>query len=423
MSSKQITFDGFLGMNNRADETSLPEKQLRRLVNMDVGTNGNLSQRSGYELVNAGQAHSLWSDGMGKAYFVRGGTLYAMGLDYAPAAVDSGFSDAPVSYCEVNGEVYLSDGNHTARIDAFGNLASWGIETPAGPPALTAQTAGGLDAGSYQIALTYLSASGEESGASETEVVDVVQGGGIYLGEISQPTNPNVQRVRVYMSQANGDALYWNHDLAVGQTASFAKAGAGGKMLETQYAEPMPAGQIVRYFNGRLLVASANTLWYSNAYNYGLMQRATNFYQFPSNITLLEPVGTSGVYLSTTDRMMFLRGQEATQFVQVMANPLPAVSGSGLTENGSNLGIPNANGPVVVWMTTAGWMLGAQDGMVTPLSADKLALPQYDSGATIFKESDGVRQLVSFMKGGDSTRAAVSDSITGEIIRNGVLVE
>ena len=135
-----------------------------------------------------------------------------------------------VSYTHLallNGKVYWSDTNAVGIVTATGTEA-WGLSVP-GWPTATAQTTGGLDAGTYQLVLTYRSDSGVESGAAQARLVAVPEAGGLLLTHL-----PTAGRARsVYLSGANGDVLHWHADIPAAQTRGHSGRSPRGKMLDT----------------------------------------------------------------------------------------------------------------------------------------------------------------------------------------------
>jgi hypothetical protein len=122
----------------------------------------------------------------------------------------------------------------------------------------------------YQVAVTFRDIRGEESGTGQAAQIAVPEGGGIALSNVPQPLDADVNIVRVYLSPANGDMLYFVRDMPVGMTSATLGAGARGKPLDSQFMEKMPAGSIVRALNGRMFVARGAEMLWSEALGFGL---------------------------------------------------------------------------------------------------------------------------------------------------------
>jgi hypothetical protein len=137
-----------------------------------------------------------------------------------------------------------------------------------------------------------------------------------------------------------------------------------------------------------------------------------------SEVLLFEPV-SGGIYVGTQkEGVRFLAGPDFKQFQLTNADSLTPVRGSGLAVDGA---VFESGGQGAVWLTERGWVFGAGDGSTKRLTDKQLALPTYESAASIVREHEGMRQLMSFAKGG-SDSAGASDVLTSEVIRNGVLL-
>jgi len=177
-------------------------------------------------------------------------------------------------------------------------------------------------------------------------------------------------------------------------------------------------GSIVRHYKGRMYAVDGRVVWATDPQDYRRVDMARGFIMLESEVTLFEPV-SNGVFVGTQNEgVRFLAGNDFTQFQLVKADSLPAVRGSGLGIDGAMFEAP---GRAAIWLTTAGWVLGTGDGITKRLTDTMLALPAYESATSMIRKVDGMDQLVSFAKGG-SESAGASDSVTSEVIRNGVLL-
>lgn len=106
------------------------------------------------------------------------------------SVLGSGFMPGKhLAYDLVNNEAYLSNGVVTGKVTADG-LVPWGVQTPARQPALAADTVGGLHAGTYQVAVTFVADTGEESGSPAPQEIAIAEGGGILLSLLRSPQRP-----------------------------------------------------------------------------------------------------------------------------------------------------------------------------------------------------------------------------------------
>ena len=395
----------FTGLNNRLPDHQLGITErgrkagdyLRNAVNVDLTATGTLQRRKGSTLAQAGtDCHSLWSDGE-RAVYVDGDTLY----QYPRTALRTGLVPGRrVSYCETPaGDVIWSNGTVMERIRA-GASAPLGLAVPNPAPTVTASVGGGLRAGVYQVAITATNADGEESGATWPVQVSVADSGRIEVtGLPGSLTN-------IYISPLNGDTLY----LAATTTASsyiIPIMGTLRQSLQTLGLRPMPAGEIVREHGGRLLVVSGSTLYYSEPFGYGLHDPLRGRVPFGGRITLLAPV-EGGCYVGTETETFWLPGGdiEKTEIVELL--PYGAVPGT-------DTALENESG--VAWMSMRGLIVADARGQAKNVQEDTVAVAPAVSGATLYREQDGMRQLVAAVSGAQESRAAANSFMTMEVVR------
>ncbi len=281
------------GMDNRHRDTELPKEALRNAVNVDLSEDGTPRLRPGRTSRIAGNVHSAWSDEYATILLaVVSNALTKLTVNpttgaLSQTALRTGLAAGlPLTYTAVNGEVYYSNGVITGKI-VNGAAAPWGIESPAALPVLAATSNGGFFAGTYQVAVTYASVSGEESGAGPGVAVTLAAGQAITVSGIPQPVDPSVTRIRIYLTATNGEVFYLHSDYAVGTTSAvLSQSATMGARLQTQFLVPAPPGQAIEPFNGRIYIAQGQVLWYTEPLRYGLIH-PDNYLLFPAEIDLI----------------------------------------------------------------------------------------------------------------------------------------
>lgn len=408
------------GVDQVSAETELPGGTARRIVNLDihnggiskngVAYGGRLAQRSAVKLAITGvRTHSLWSCAYATLY-VAAGNLMIVGAGMSASVLRAGVGEAEMFFAEVNGIIYYSNASVTGSVTA-GVDGAWGLPVPPAPNA-AAMTSGGLEAGTYMVALTYKDASGRESAASPASVVQVAAGGGIALSGMAA-----AYIARVYVTPANGEALYWAHDMPTGAAGSYVGTHSPGKLLATQHMAPMEPCTLLEYYNGRVYGVIGNVLLATQAMNYDLTRPATDYVLMPANLTMNKAV-TDGLYLGSQHGATFMAGNDIGQFAPRSVDKLAPIPGSAMAVDGALFEQPG-NG--VVWLTQRGWVFGGAGGQVKRLTESQMALPKYDRAAGLYREHDGMRQLMTFVKGGGEA-AGASDSYDVEIVRNGRVI-
>ncbi len=387
MSANTAPIGPFVGVNNRLPDHQLGIVErgrkagdyLRNAVNVDLTATGTLQRRKGSTLAQAGaDCHSLWSDGE-QAFYVDGDTLY----QYPRIALRSGLVPGRrVSWCKTpTGDVIWTNGTVLERIRA-GVSAPLGLPVPNPAPTVSASAGGSLKVGVYQVAITATNADGEESGATWPVQVTVPEGGRIEVSGLPGTL------VNIYVSPLNGDTLY----LSASTTASsyiIPVMGAQGAQCPTLNLRPLPAGRFVREYHGRLLVADAAGIYYSEPWAYGLYNPLRGYIPL-AGITVLEP-GQTGVYVATAEKTYWLSGLDVDQVERVVELlPYGAVEGSATR-------IENSND--IAWFSARGLVVGSQDGQAKNMQEENVAVGVAQVGATLYREQGGMRQIIASLSG------------------------
>lgn len=424
-----LSIDGWPGgINNRSRETEnvtidnrlrIPTGQfLRGAKNVDLTVQGKSLRRRGYTLADTGYCHSLWRHkNVPFALMVKDGYLCKISGPVPDVdnvtTVDWG---RPMSYAQVNDRVYFSNGDTVGCIGFDGALRNWGIPVPLTP--IASATPGlGLNAGDYQVALTYIDAYGEESGASEPVVVTVAQGAGISVALPPAPTE--AVRTHIYATQANSEVFaLWQPVSAATTSANLGAAGAGdGRVLETHHLAPPIAGHIVRYFNGRMYIAAKDVVMFTESLRYGLIRYSQSVYMMPDEVTLMEPT-VDGLYIGYGNTIVFIAGDNPYEVGQKQSIARGAVEGTGTQVPGRFLGEPSIDYLPVWWSQQGGMVAGLQGGQVRQLTEDRLAVPTFGAGAILPREREGMMHLISSLRQPGENSFGASDSVVAEIRRN-----
>ncbi|CAN5813635.1 hypothetical protein BH20PSE1_BH20PSE1_00970 [soil metagenome] len=397
-----------LGINNVASDYALAQGELRDAVNVDITLQGHPRRRKGYTSRYTGTAvHSSFSDGA-TLYGVTGGNLswFTRATDgtLTPTTIRTGFpTGRPLAYLHFKSpldydRIYYSNGLTTGMLV---NRVSypWGVERPSGQPLVAAAAAGGLDAGTYQVAATFVSVFGEESGSGESARVTVAQGGGITLSAVPQPASGSgVTRVLLYCSEANGAIPYLHTSLPVGTTSAvISRSLSLGRPLETQFMGPPPPGDVLELHYGRIYIASGSVLRWTEALRPG-GYRERNFMLFQAPITLIAST-TAGLIIAA-DRTYFLPGGDPRAMGLVDRLPYGAFRGTLVRD-------PRRE--ALYWVTPKGLCMASYGGEIRNLSDGRIALRDGARGAGFLREGSGLRQYIGVVRGGESDALQADD--------------
>jgi hypothetical protein len=417
------------GVNN-VDRT-LGLDELLNAVNIDIDRNGLVSRRKGYTQVistPASQTHSLWARDRTNAFYVDGAQLKRIhaSVDGNLSTADVGNPDLmifrPVSFVEVNGTTYFSNGVQNGKITPDDEREEWAPERPATVPVLTA-IAGSMPAGIYRVSWTFVDNSGEESGAVDPVSITLASTGAIRVTGFPAITAayPTLAALRLYVSPVNGELLYKHVDLPASGNTQFdiSASTTPGKQLNTLHLDRMVPVELLEHYNGRVYGVSGRVVWFTEALRYGLHNPQRNFLLFNHDVAVIKAV-VDGLFIATTERTYFYAGAGPDQFTPRIVLPYGAIKGTGITfpktEQASGRRAADT-GAVVGWFSERGFVKGAAGGSVQLGDKERIMLGMYGEGAAMYRETDGIRQVIGTMRRQSSSGLVSRDFAEAEVRR------
>lgn len=380
------------GADNLSPDFSLSKdsngKQIaaRAIVNADVLGSGHIRRRSGFSLLQAFTgAHSLWSD-KARTFLVRDSALYRVTTfsPYTEELVKVLSTDDRMSYEIVNGDVYCSNGTDFGRISATNVWSGAGLPTPATLSATSA--AGALPAGKYQFAITYAMGGGEEGGSKHGDITTAIDSN----ITLTLPAGAGgATHINVYLSKLNGSEVYLHSQVAVGTASVAISAMATGRMLQTAFLEPLPAGSQVAFDNGRLMTASGNRVYVSEPFNLGLYNPVNGFIEFPANVSVVAP-NQGGVYI-VADKTYWFSGTNI-----LAAERVDDVLPYGGTPN-TFFRLPGNS--KVGWYGHEGLVVADTQGQARPVQEGRYAADKAAAGAVLVRQAQGIKAAVLCLTG------------------------
>lgn len=386
------TLGPFLGINNKLPDTHLIVPKvgswLRAAENVEVTNAGTLVRRAVPELVEAMTgAHSLKMIDATNGYLVRAGSLYAITLpDYTDTLVKVLSNDNPMSYAEISGRLYASNGMDLGWID--GETWRGPMVTP-DTPTLTA-IGGALAPGQYQVAISFArfdsGALVEEGGVSPAKAAVLSTMGGL---RVTLPTSvTGATHVNVYLTQANGEVAYLAGAVTVGTAIFDCTAIATGREASTRFdnqgakriESPLPAGELFTSL-GRLCSIVGNSVYVGLPFRPGYYVPLEGVIYFTAPVTLAIE-NQNGTYLCA-DKTYWLPGDLlSSQERMVQALPYGAVKGTAFK---------HPDKPVVGWFGANGVVLADSTGQVVALTEEALKVTAPASGVATVIEGDYTR--------------------------------
>ena len=381
------------GVNQRLAPISLPAGTLREAVNVTLDAHGTPRRRAGYTKRLAGAVHSLWANSQ-YLLAVLDGDLVRVELDtWATTTLRERVGTAPLSYAQVSNLLYYTSTEVCGRIDLL-TLTHYRDFSPPNPevqPTL-ATISGGLPAGIYQVAITYVSRLGEESGSTLAATLELSGSQGLRLTNLPQG---DADKIRIYCSQpsATSQELFRQAEVNRGITEYDITALKRGRTLTTQFLEPLPMGSILRYYRGRLYVVDGPVIYHSQPIHYGLYAPDDDYLPpFPTDVGLLTAV-EDGLYVGAGGTW-FLQGSGPADFMQRYLGEVTPTPGTGINIP-AELVDPQLTGLAAYWQSPLGAVFGLPSGMLRYPTQGSVLGSSATSGTSGFLRDGGVDRVVT----------------------------
>lgn len=409
--------DTFGGLNNVDDASTLllgheGFMELNTAINIDVSDSRKVSRRKGYTELSSGATSYLWANKQ-YCFFLKGNQLYRLHTDNTEEVIASHIN-TPVYYSTLHNETLLSFEDKTYSYN--GELVLISEPYPTKLEVIT--STGPLPAGRYRFKVALRNLDGREFSLTPYEV----NSDNTTISQFLVTVNTNQYEQIVYMTTVNGDEFYAVATIAPGDTTANVSSISSYLQLGILDTVPLGASNNMVGFNGRIYFTEDKTLFYSEAHNPLLVKPSTSFYLFPEEVTTVIAVDT-GIYVSA-DKTYFIAGLDPSESSMVEVDPYPIIPGTALNTTHTFLKDVDTSGTQALWRTEEGVNLGTNAGNIYKLTRNKIATPEYSSGAALLRREDGKTQYLSSLAkpNGDVAKFSTTDTITAEIRRNGVII-
>jgi hypothetical protein len=360
------------GINNAVkDDAQLQGDRLsvRDANNVDINATGRVELRRGARKVSPTLYRDIWQSPLHGDTFGRLGDEWVKIDPVAwthEALVVVGEGD--IAHEVLNNQVcaatasgiYVYDGQSAKRLT---------IDTPPSPLALSGT--GSLPAGTYGVSVAWLRGT-LESAPSSIAFVDVPDAGGLQV-TLPPSLDGSVTGARLYLTKQNGGELRLAGDYAVGASIQIPLLPTLGRAADFKNLSPMPSGKFLKLWRGRLLIAQANVLRWSESLAYHLHDQRSGFVLLPQRITFLQPVD-GGIWVGQSDHVVFLAGSAPENFSVQRKASRPPVPGSATLVPAEVAG-PDASpdgSTVAVWLADNGYVIGTGSGALAEVHAGSI---------------------------------------------------
>ena len=413
MAINKINSFGFHGMNNLPPvSANLPDQERkitpRIVINADVMDSGSILPRRGYaEFITLPGAHSLWGGSVMLCvaaqvfYRVEGLNLLEIGT----------VGPGRMNYSEVNDLVYLSTSSWNGVLDLpTMAIRAWGI-TPPGAPEIDL-VEGDLPPGRYSLAYARVTQDGRLSGNGPLLRIEWEgQARGIQLNNLEAGLIP-------WITHPDGGKLFLpkvnDQDQITLQAPTL-------QPLVTQGFNPPPPFCHFVQAHGRIWGCYGKNLVYSEPGQFEWFRRG-GYLPFLEDLVMVAPY-TDGLYVHSRNLSWALEGTDPTKMVKKMAGT-GAVPGTlvYIIYEGRGYEVSKAatQVPSPCWMGEEGFIVGTHSGHLVHLTDQRLKVPSRQEGAAIFRDLDGVPQILISQSGLSEDR---DEELQEIFARNGKLFD
>lgn len=374
-----------VGMDTRSEDALMqrggkePSLHVRDAVNVNIAPTGAFSLRQGFRQVTAEKITCLWQSPLhGDVFGVLGGMWGGVDTEswrHDPLVF---IGQGEVFHAVLNNLVCVSGPAGVFVFNGQG-VERLTIDTPSPPLVITGS--GSLDPGAYGVAVSWLRGT-KESAPSSIWMVDVSHGESL---EVTLPMclDSSVTGARIYLTAQNGGELRLYGDVAVSGTVSIPVMGNLGAPVQFRGMSPMPSGRYLAVWRGRLVVAQANVIRFSEAMAYHLHDEAHGFIQFPQRITFMLPV-RGGLWVGQRDHVVFLSGGSPDSLELVVRKVKPPIPGSAVLVDAELLDPEISQGDAcAVWLSENGYVVGTGSGTVVELHSKIIGGVSGESGRSV----------------------------------------
>lgn len=291
------TVASFKGLNTTTDALRLGMEWLTKADNVNINDTGGMDARKGWSLATAGTniTGAYTTEDFSRFYIVDAGALKSIVPGVSAVTLRSGLNTAPMSFTEVNGQVYFTNGIDSGIITADNEVMPWAWSVPDAPR--LAAVSGSLPAGRYQVRCTFTLPDGRMTGPSESSELVLTDGQALQISAIPQLAGG---RTNLFIAPADSTVYGLADRRAPAAMVWNSRAKDLGIELMRPFCAPLPAGVgEIQHWKGRMYAAQylptadASIIWYSQPMGFHQFDTENGFFVVPGKALMLAPHATA----------------------------------------------------------------------------------------------------------------------------------
>lgn len=242
------------------------------------------------------------------------------------------------------------------------------LTIPTPPMPMMSAIDGNMDKGTYLVAIAWLQGE-KQSGVSEIAKIKLE-------GDLSAVVNlplcfdKIVTGVRVFVSHADGSNLYRLGDYPIDTAEVILTHDTHGQADFVNFS-PMPTGDYLDYWKGRLISAKSNVIRFSQPLAYHVHDERFDFVLLPQRITFLKVV-EGGIWVGQRDHILFLTGSNPKDMALIHKGQCYPVRNSAIMLPPETVGEMAQGTDSVAWLSNKGYMIGLASGEVVEPQSKRL---------------------------------------------------
>lgn len=339
---------------------------LKDAVNVNIDGMGKLNLRQDSVLATDIRYQDIWQSSLHSDVF---GRLEDKWVKINPQDwshnVLATIGDNKASHIVLNNKVVVA--GKTALWQYDGKQAM-PLTIPTPPQPILGTIDGNMDKGTHLVAVAWLRKE-LQSGVSDIAKIklDGKQNGQVILPFCEDIT---VTGVRVFVSKSDGANLYRLGDYPI-DTIEVTLTNDTQGQAEFMTLSPMPTGQYIDYWRGRLVTAKSNVIRFSQPLAYHMHDERFDFVLLPQRISFLKVV-ENGIWVGQHDHVVFLSGNMPSELTVNKKGQCFPVPNSAIVLPSEVIGDMAQSMDSVLWLSNKGYMLGLASGELVEPQAKHL---------------------------------------------------